>query len=100
MRQRQEPLDEAVAALLTQAEKKKQARGGTVARQKTTVNLPDNLVDAIRQEAFNLTGHKRRGFSDLVTVLLRYGWEAYQAGDLTLEMQPAAVELRIMVAKK
>lgn len=99
-KQRRQALDPAVAGLMAQAEEKRQARNGTVARHKVTFNLPDNLVNAIRREALDLTGHKRRGFSDLVTVLLQHGWNAYQVGDLKIEMKPATIETRITAAKK
>ena len=71
-----------------------------VSRQKVNLNLPSGLTNAIRQEAAALTGHRRRGFSDLMTVLLQYGWEAYQSGELEIELQPVAVEMRIKAVKK
>ncbi len=100
MSRRQQTLDPAVLAALGEAEKKREARGWAVQKQKVNVNLPVDLVTAIKQEAVSLTGHRRRGFSDLVTVLLRYGWEAYQAGDLEVETRPVKVEVRIVAAKK
>jgi hypothetical protein len=94
---RQQTIDPAVMAALTDAERKREARGGEVQRQKVNVNLPLILVTAIKQEATSLTGHRRRGFSDLVTVLLQYGWKAYQAGELKLGVQAVRVEMRIVV---
>jgi hypothetical protein len=99
-KQRRQPIDPAVAGLLAQAERKKLARGVAVPRQKVNLNLPTNLVSAIKEEAFALTGHKRRGFSDFATILLQHGWDAYQAGDLEIELQPATVEVRITAVKK
>lgn len=96
---RQRAIDPSVVTALAEAEKKQASARGASVRQKVNVNLPVGLVAAIKREAKNLTGHQRRGFSDLVTVLLRYGWEAYQAGDLKLEMQPVKVEMRIVVAE-
>ncbi|RLC76900.1 MAG: hypothetical protein DRJ03_22345 [Chloroflexi bacterium] len=97
---RQQGIDPAVAELLVQAENRKALHSGGAIRQKVNLNLPSNLANAIRQTAFALTGHKRRGFSDLAVVLLRYGWEAYQAGELEIELQPVAVEMRIKAVKK
>ncbi|MCP4541799.1 MAG: hypothetical protein GY832_32105 [Chloroflexi bacterium] len=99
-KQRQQAIDPAVAALMSLAEQKKIDRGAAVPRKKVTLNLPINLVNAIRQEAFTLTKHKRRGFSDFVIVLLQFAWDAYRAGDLEIELQPAAVEMRITAVKK
>ena len=98
--QRQQAIDPAVAGLLAQAEQNKIARGAEISRQKVTLNLPTRLVSAIRQEAFSLTKHKRRGFSDFMFVLLQYGWDAYQAGKLEIMLQPTTVEMRITAAKK
>jgi len=56
-------------------------------------------MEAIREEAAQLVKHRRRGFADLVTVLLEYGWEAYLRGDLDVELRPAAVSLRIARAE-
>lgn len=99
MSARQRAIDPAVLTALAEAERKQAARTAIAQRQKVNVNLPVSLVTAIKRESRNLTGHRRRGFSDLVTVLLRYGWEAYQAGDLKLEMQPVKVEMRIVVTE-
>lgn len=67
--------------------------------RKVTVRLPADLVEAIGLEAHRLTKHNRRGMQDLMAVLLRYGWEAYQRGDLEVELQPTAVAFRIVAAK-
>lgn len=99
-KQRQTAIDPAVAALLTHADQKKTNQGARVTRTKVNFNLSANLVDAIREEAFRLTGHRRRGFSDFVLILLQHGWNAYQAGDLEIELQPATVEMRITVVRK
>jgi len=93
---RQQGIDPAVLAALDASDKKRQGKRGVAQRQKVNVNLPANLVMAIKQEAISLTGHRRRGFSDLMAVLLQYGWEAYQAGDLELEMQAVTIEMRIV----
>lgn len=101
MSKRQGGIDPAVAGLLVQAESRRAGRnGGELKKQKVNLNLPASLTNAIRAEAFALTGHKRRGFSDLVIVLLRHGWAAYQAGELKIEMQPVAVEMKIAAVKK
>lgn len=93
---RQQGIDPAVVAALEAADKKRGSRSGITQRQKVNVNLPAGLVMAIKQEAITLTGHRRRGFSDLMAVLLQYGWTAYQVGDLELEMQAVTVEMRIV----
>ena len=99
-KKRQTGIDPAVADLLVQAENRQAMRSGGAIRQKVNLNLPSNLANAIRQKAFALTGHKRRGFSDLVVILLRHGWEAYQAGELEIELKPSVIEMRITVAEK
>lgn len=98
---RQQGIDPAVAGLLVQVEQRQMRRGaGGVVRQKVNLNLPSALTNAIRLEAAALTGHKRRGFSELMAVLIQYGWDAYQAEQLEIELKPVAVEMRIVAVKK
>jgi len=99
--ERRQAIDPAVLAAFSEAEKKTVSRkNGAVKKRKVNVNLPCALVDTIKRESTALTGHGRRGFSDLVAVLLAYGWEAYRAGDLKIELRPATVETKIVAAKK
>ncbi len=98
---RQQGIDPAVADLLVQAERRQVQRGGTgVTWQKVNLNLPANLTNAIRLEAAALTGHKRRGFSNLMAILIQAGWDAYQSGELEIELKPVAVEMRIVAVEK
>lgn len=60
------------------------------------VQLPTDLVIELRAEACLLTGHRRRGFSDLLAIFAHYGWEAYQRGDLTIEREPRIVSYRLV----
>ena len=60
------------------------------------VKLPTDLIDELKVEAHRLTGHQRRGFSNLLAVCARFGWEAYQRGDLVVERQPATLTYRII----
>jgi hypothetical protein len=60
------------------------------------VQLPADLVEDIKQEAYTLTGHKRRGFSDLLAACARYGWGAYQRGELKIERQPTVISYRLV----
>jgi hypothetical protein len=64
-------------------------------RKAYKLTLPVSLKEAIHREAARLTGHKRRGLSDFVTILLEYGWEAYIDGKLEVELQPEVVQRRI-----
>jgi len=73
------------------------ASGGTL--QKVTVRLPADLVEVLKREATTLTGHKRRGFSDLLALCARHGLEAYLRGEMEVEVQPAVVECRIVAAR-
>lgn len=102
MSERRTPVDPAVVAAITEATRKRETRKrrATATRRKVNLNLPVALVDAIKQESIAMTGHKRRGFSDLVTLLLEYGWDAHKAGDLELETKSVTVELRIVKAPK
>lgn len=88
-------LDPHVQATLRQAARKL----GEGERKQYNLTLPTDLMEAIREEAARLVKHRRRGFADLVTVLLEYGWEAYLRGDLDVELRPAAVSLRITRAE-
>lgn len=96
---RRQAIDQAVAGIIA-GDSKKRAANGASDLCKVNVRLPVDLVDEIKGEAHRLTGHKRRGFSDLLALLLRHGWDAYQAGELELETKPARVELRIVKAQK
>jgi hypothetical protein len=69
--------------------------GGNGERKAYKLTLPVSLKKAIHQEAARLTGHKRRGLSDLVTVLLEYAWDAYTEGELEVQLQPTVVQHRI-----
>jgi hypothetical protein len=59
------------------------------------VQIPKDLVEELRVEAYRLTGHRRRGFSDLLSIFARYGWEAYQRGDLEIERRPKVVSYNL-----
>lgn len=84
-----------------QAALKQTARLVGDAETKVTVRgFPVTLADAIRAEATRLTGHGRRGFSDLLLVLVQVGWEAYQRGEIEIELRPTAVEQRIALARR
>ncbi len=60
------------------------------------IQLPIDLADELKGKAQRLTGHRRRGFSDLLAVCARHGWEAYQRGDLTVERRAHAVTYRLV----
>jgi hypothetical protein len=69
--------------------------------EKITIRkVPSSLASALRGEGARLTGHKRRGFSDLVVALLEYAWVAYQDGEVEIELQPTAVEHRIKLVRE
>ena len=89
-------LDPHVQATLQQAAR----RLGQGERRQYNLSLPEDLMESIRAEAAALVGHKRRGFADLVTVLIEHGWTAYQAGELEVELQPTAVQMQIVGVKK
>lgn len=63
---------------------------------KITVRLPTPLVEQLRQQAYQLTGHRRRGFQDLLAVCANHGLAAALDGDLTIELEPQATVLRIV----
>lgn len=85
-------LDPNVQAVIEQSARL--VNGGQPVR--ITVDLPPGLAEAVRAEAFRLTGHKRRGLSDFVAVLIEHGWQAYKAGELEIELQATAVQHRIV----
>lgn len=66
-----------------------------VARKQYNVQLPRDLADEVKTEAHRLSGHRRRGFSDLIAIFARYGWEAYQKGDLEIKREPQVVSYRL-----
>jgi hypothetical protein len=70
-----------------------------IASTQCNVQLPTALVEELKSEAHRLTGHRRRGFSDLVTICTRYGWEAYQRGDLEVKRQANVVSYGIVRKK-
>ena len=70
-----------------------------VSSTQCNVQLPTALVEELKAEAHRLTGHRRRGFSDLVTICARYGWEAYQRGDLEVKRQANVVSYGIVRKK-
>ncbi len=72
------------------------SQDGKTPLKQCNVQLPIDLVDALKAEAHRLTGHRRRGFSDLLAVCARYGWEAYQRGDLTVERQATSIAYRLV----
>jgi len=63
------------------------------------ITLPTDLIAEIKAEAYRLTGHQRRGFSELVSICARYGWAAYQRGELSVERKPKVITYQI-VAKE
>jgi hypothetical protein len=78
-----------------------QERWGGKQTEKVTIRkVPSTLASALRGEGARLTGHKRRGFSDLVVALLEYAWAAYQNGEVEIELQPTTVEHRIKLVKE
>ena len=100
MAKRRQAVDPAVANLLTEGRQRKARRRGETPKDdlaKVTVRLPADLLGAIKAEAHDLTGHQRRGFQDLLGVLVRWGWDAYQSGALEVELQPRTVERRIVI---
>lgn len=60
------------------------------------VQLPTNLVSALKSEAHRLTGHKKRGFSNLLAICARCGWDVYQRGELAVERQPQVISYRLV----
>ena len=60
------------------------------------IQLPIDLVDELKVEAHRLTGHRRRGFSDLLAICARYGWEAYQRGELAVDRQAMSIAYRLI----
>lgn len=87
-------LDPNVEKARRQAEKALAGKGA--AKEKLVnvyVRLPESLYQAISHEAHALSGHERRGVQGLITVLLRYGWQAYQDGTLKLELVPRTVQV-------
>ena len=60
------------------------------------VRLPTELAASIKAEAARLTGHKQRGWSDMVTVLVTYGWEAWLTGELRFKTQAVSTALAIV----
>ena len=68
----------------------------TTMSKQCNVQIPTDLVEELRAEAYHLTGHRRRGFSDLLSIFARYGWEAYQRGDLEIERQPKVVSYNLI----
>ena len=71
-----------------------QRRGSPL--KQCNVQLPVDLVDELKIEAHRLTGHRRRGFSDLLAICARYGWEAYQRGELTVDRQAMTITYRLV----
>ena len=66
---------------------------------KLTVRIPPDLKTRIRQEAYALTHHKRRGVQDLIVVFLRYALDAYERGELEVTLSEKVVSYGI-VAKE
>ncbi len=60
------------------------------------VQLPADLVGELKREAHRLTGHKRRGFSDLLAACASHGWEAYKRGELSIERQPRVISYHLV----
>jgi hypothetical protein len=76
-----------------------QERWGSKSKRKQyNLTLPTWLADAVKQEGARLTGHQRRGFSDLVTILLEHGWKAYLDEQIEVELVPAGPQ-RIVTSK-
>jgi hypothetical protein len=67
-----------------------------ISYKQCNVQLPADLVDKLKTEAHNLTGHKRRGLSDLLAICARHGWEAYQRGEVTIEREIVAFNYRLV----
>lgn len=63
---------------------------------KVTVRLPTRLVEGLRREAYELTGHRRRGFRDLLAVCADYGLAALADGTLTVGLRPEVTVHRIV----
>jgi len=59
------------------------------------VQLPADLVSELKSEAHHLTGHNRRGFSDLLAACASHGWEAYQRGELAIKRRPMVISYRL-----
>ena len=70
--------------------------GNQISRKQCNVQLPENLVDELKAEAHRLTGHRRRGFSDLLSICASYGWEAYQLGKLAIDREAKVVSYRLI----
>lgn len=66
------------------------------AHKQYNVRLPRELADEVKAEAHRLTEHRSRGFSDLIAIFARYGWEAYQKGDLEIKREPQVVSYRLI----
>ncbi|MCP4536596.1 MAG: hypothetical protein GY832_05570 [Chloroflexi bacterium] len=71
----------------------------SVALKQCNIQLPTDLVAELKVEAHRLTGHRRRGFSDLLAICAQYGWEAYQRGDLTIDRQAKVVTYQLVRSK-
>jgi hypothetical protein len=59
------------------------------------INLPIWLGEEIKAEAARLTRHANRGFSTLMTLLVRDAWARYKGGELSAETEDVTVERRI-----
>jgi len=64
------------------------------------VQLPKDLVSELKREAHHLTGHKKRGFSNLLAICARCGWDAYQRGELAVERRPQVISYRLVKGKQ
>ena len=62
---------------------------------KLTVAIPTRLHGRLKQKAFDFTQHRRRGMQDLTAILIEYGLEAIENGDLEIELAARTVEVRI-----
>lgn len=63
---------------------------------KKTVRLPTPLVEALRQQAYQLTGKRNRGFRDMLVVCAEYGLAAFLNGDLEIELEEQVTVTRIV----
>ena len=76
--------------------KPKRDRSWDAQRSKATYDLPQDLIERIREIAEELTadyaGAKVR-VSDVARLLMEAGLERYEAGELKIELQPAVFKL-------
>lgn len=102
-KRRESPLNKAATldSVLDKAHRKYAGGDNLV---KITVRIPIWLKNRLKDEAYNLTRHRRRGLQDLVSIFLEYALESYTGEDeqvdaLRLKTTEKTVEVRIARAR-